>query len=231
MQILESTFKSPGGCVRSHSEKIDRELGFNINTIEENLRRAAIEMDPEGSVNSWGKSMHEAQSWIGLCPQTLLTPYDELDRMCDLIDLPDGAHVVDLGAAYGRMGIVLNQRFPDAHFTGIEIVQERVEEGNRIYVEQGCQNARLIHHDMFAGNFQLPLADCYLIYDYGALDHIRWTMGQLENLANVHRFQLIARGETIRSLIQYAHPWLSDVGDTKHEKNFSVYANYVSNLT
>ncbi|MFP5459579.1 MAG: class I SAM-dependent methyltransferase [Bacteriovoracia bacterium] len=211
-----------------HSAQVDAELGFSINDIENRLHRAAFELDPEGHVGTWGKKMHAAQTWVGLAPQTLLTPYDELSRMCDLLHLPEGAHVADLGAAYGRMGFVLHKRFPGAHFTGIEIVEERVNEGNRLFALHGCKNARLIQHDMFAKDFQLPLADCYLIYDYGAIDHLRWTMGQLQNLATVHRFQVIARGETIRSLIQYAHPWLADVAVVKHEKNFSVYANYVS---
>lgn len=224
----ENYFRALAMPPREHAHKIDRELGFAIDEIEHRLHCQAFEMDPSGHVGTWGKRMHEAQTWVGLEPQTLLTPYDELSRMCDLIDLPEGAHVADLGAAYGRMGFVLHKRFPEAHFTGIEIVQERVEEGNRLFAIHGCQNARLIQHDMFASDFQLPLADCYLIYDYGALDHLRWTVGQLQNLASIHRFQVIARGETIRSLIQYAHPWLSDVGEVKHEKNFSVYANYLS---
>lgn len=212
---------------RVHAEAVDIELGFEINAIEHKLHEAAYMRDPKGDVGTWGKMVHSAQTWIGLQPQTLLTPYDELSTMCDLIDLPAESHVVDLGAAYGRMGFVLHHRYPDAHFTGVEIVSERVEEGNRLFAKHGCQNARLLCKDMFAADFQLPLADCYLIYDYGAIDHLRWTMGQLQNLADVHKFQVIARGETIRSLINYAHPWLADVGETKHEKNFSVFANYI----
>jgi hypothetical protein len=221
------TFRDQLANPKLHAYEVDQRLGFTIDRIEFQLRAKAYELDPEGDVNSWGKLLHEAQSWIGLDPQTLLTPYDELSRMCDLIDTRDNIHFVDLGAAYGRMGFVLKARYPNSSFTGVEIVQERVDEGNRVFALHDCQNARLIQQDMFHESFQLPLGDCYMIYDYGVLDHLRWTMGQLENLADVHRFQVIARGDTIRSLIQYAHPWLTRIGDVKHEENFSVYTPYL----
>lgn len=210
----------------THAARVDAELGFGIDDIELRLHRQAFALDPAGDVGTWGPQMHAAQTWVGLAPQTLLTPYDELSRMCDLLHLPDGAHVVDLGAAYGRLGFVLHQRYPAAHFTGVEILPERVDEGNRLFALHGCRNARLIRHDMFAPDFQLPLADCYLIYDYGVLEHLRWTMAQLQNLATVHRFQVIARGDTIRALIRAAHPWLTASAEARHETNFSVYASF-----
>lgn len=207
--------------------QVDQTLGFRINEIEQNLLEAAFKRDPEGDVSSWGKMVHDAQSWIGLHPQTLLTPYHELQRMCELIDRPDTAHFVDLGAGYGRMGLVLSQLYPEATFTGVEVVQERVEEGNRVFDYYGCKNSRLIHQNLFDDNFQLPIGDCYLIYDYGTLDHIRWTMGQLQNLADIHRFQVIARGKGIQSLIIAAHPWLFAKEGMPQEENFTVYKTYL----
>ncbi len=210
---------------QAHSHDIDVGLGFGIIDIELDLVARAQRLDPKGSVTSWGKMLHAgAQTWIGLSPHALLTPYGELDRMCELVGPKPEGQWVDLGAGYGRLAFVLNSHSPTTHFTGIECVSERVDEGNRIFMKNGLTRARLVKQDLFQDNFQLPLADCYLIYDYGSMDHLRWTMGQLQNLATVHRFHVVARGGTIRSLISYAHPWLLE---RAVEERFSVYANHV----
>lgn len=207
---------------------MDKRLGYNVWSIEGELLERAQDLDPQGDMGTWGRLLHDgSQTWVGLSPHTLQTPYDELERMCEIIQPGEGTHVVDLGAGYGRMGHVLRAWSPGSHFTGVECVKVRVDEGNRSFDAHGCHQARLILQDMSAENFTLPMADCYMIYDYGRIDHIRWTMGQLQNLAGIHRFKVIARGKAIRSLIQYAHPWLYSAATPIHEDNFSVYGNYI----
>lgn len=213
--------------IQAHSDYIDQQLGLDVPQIELALLERAIKLDPEGSMQTWGRMLHDgAQTWVGLSPHTLLTPYDELSRMCEKLEIGENGHLVDLGAGYGRMGFVLNEFRPSAYFTGIECVPERVNEGNRIFARHDLSRARLIEDNLFREDFTLPLGDAYLIYDYGNIEHIRWTMGQLQNLAGIHRFQVVARGDGIRSLIQYAHPWLADMGSPYHDENFSVYSNY-----
>ena len=205
----------------------DGALGFEVERIERALLQRARREAPGGDVTSWGKRLHNAQSWVGLAYETLQTPYAELLRMCDLLLIPPNGHFIDLGAAYGRMGVVLRDRFPGARFTGFEIVPERVEEGNRVLSQLGCRAATLVQQDLTAEGFRPPVGDAYLIYDYGTLDHLRHTMEQLAEHSTRQRFQVIARGETIRALIQHGHPWLWDVGPVQHEEKFSVYANYL----
>ena len=41
--------------------------------------------------------------------------------------------VVDLGAGYGRMGLVIAKHYPTLSFWGVEYVAERVAEGNRVF--------------------------------------------------------------------------------------------------
>ena len=69
MQIFDnpSLFQSliPDDCQRT-----DEFLGLEINRIELGLLGEAQMLLPEGNVSSWGKSLHEAQSWVGLHPQT-----------------------------------------------------------------------------------------------------------------------------------------------------------------
>ena len=218
-----SFFKSltPEDC-----EKTDLLLGLEVNRIELHLLSLAKNNLPEGNISNWGKSLHDAQSWVGLHPQTLLTPYQELLWMCECVKDTKG-HVVDLGAGYGRLGLVMQQCLPDAFYTGVEIVNERVEEGNRIFNLLGCEKARLISADLASDRYELPMGDCYFIYDYGTLDHIRWTMGQLQNLSDIHRFQIVARGKGIRSLIDAAHPWLHKV-EHQFEQYFSLYRTHLT---
>lgn len=213
--------------IYAHSDSLDREFGLDVVSIEQTLFQRAQDLDPNGSLQTWGRSLHGgSQTWVGLLHHTLLTPWHELDQMLDILGPGPNHHFVDLGAGYGRMGLLLHQRLPAAYFTGIELVGERVEEGNRAFVRHDCGRARLVQGDLFDPRFTLPLGDTYMIYDYGNIEHIRWTMGQLQNLATIHRFKVVARGKGVRSLIQYAHPWLSDMGDPVHEEHFSVYSNY-----
>jgi hypothetical protein len=194
---------------RSHSQALDHRLGFEIERIENALLARARDVNPEGSHTSWGASIHQGkQTWVGLSHQTLQTPYSELKRMCEHLQLSSGL-MVDLGAGYGRMGLVLQGLYPEMKFLGYEYVGERVREGNRIFEKYSCPNACLVEQDLTDPEFKLPEADYYLIYDYGTVAHIRHTLKQLEVLADRKKFKLIARGKGTRSLIEYEHPWLT----------------------
>jgi glycine cleavage system protein P-like pyridoxal-binding family len=107
-------------------------------------------------------------------------------------------------------------------------VPQRVDEGNRLLNRHHCDNARLIQQDLSNKAQTLPLGDCYFIYDYGTLEHIRWTMAQLQNLSEIHRFQVMARGQGIRSLIDMAHPWLHKNVDNPHREYFEVYNTHLT---
>jgi len=231
MQISYASSDHTSVGVESHTTAIDQRLGFRIADIEQDLYERAHGLDPAGNMQTWGRQMHGgSQTWVGLESHALLTPYDELNRMCQQLAIGENGHIVDLGAGYGRMAFVLNHYQPSAYFTGVELVPERVSEGNRLFGKYGLRRAQLVEDNLFRPDFTLPLADAYLIYDYGNIEHIRWTMGQLQHLAGVHRFKVIARGKGVRTLIQYAHPWLTVLGVPYHEENFSIYSTYDDGL-
>jgi hypothetical protein len=209
---------------RTHSAELDRLFGFRVKEIEQGLLDAALKLNPSGNVQTLGHSLHKGnQTWIGLDYQTLQTPYSELKQMLSLLKTSP-LHVVDLGAGYGRMALVLQQTFPDCHFTGFELVKERVLEGQRIFYNYELPNAKLFQVDLMDEKFRLPLADIYFLYDFGKIHHIRHILNQFKNLADHHTFKLIARGNGSRSLIDHEHPWLSQVYPVIHEKNFSIYS-------
>lgn len=212
--------------IQDHSEYVDKILGFKVDEIETKLKSMAQILNPEGCTASWGKMMHEgSQSWVGLNPRQLLTPYNELSEMCEIIRPMSGSTLVDLGAGYARMGYVLNSFSAECNFIGYEIVKERVDESLRLIHQDKLDHAQMYTEDLSSEDFQIPVADFYLIYDYGTVEHIRKTLEELQQIAFHHPIKVIGRGK-IRHYIQTEHPWLSQVYDAHHELTFSVYSSF-----
>lgn len=227
-KLSPELFSSPADdyeTARKHAEHLDEVLGFNIPTIENILLTRARELNPAGSLKTWGQGLHAGnQTWVGLSHQTLQTPYHELKRICELLHPPPGSTLVDLGAGYGRLGLILSVLYPEVNFIGIEYVKERVLEGQRVLNKHNCSNALLIQQDLTHKDFILPSAEYYFLYDYGILAHIRKTLNQIEAVAGHQHFRLVARGQGTRSLIQYEHPWLSQVYPAIHDEHFSIFS-------
>lgn len=194
---------------QKHAEEIDNILGFNVLDIESKLVR-----------DEYGE--HEA--WIGLSPRQLQTPYDELLFMTQFLQLRENEHVVDLGAGYGRLGMVLHQQSPEVQFTGYELVNERVENGNSIYEKFGITQAKLYQQDLLADDFHLSEGDVFFLYDYAQKEHLKHTLDQIERYSFEHDFRLVARGRGVRSLIQHHYPRLCHAVDPTHFETFSVYS-------
>jgi hypothetical protein len=210
---------------RNHSEIIDKFIGFNIAEIENNLFLQARAKTPQGNLQTWGASIHKGnQTWVGLWHQTLQTPYSELKEICDLLNPTTGSLLLDLGAGYGRLGIVLHALYPGSKFKGYEYVAERVEEGAKILNDLKCTHAELIQVDLTLEDFSLPEADFYFIYDYGTIKHIRQTLKQIELMAGRKKFKVIARGKGVISIIENEHPWLSKVFPVLRQENFNIYS-------
>lgn len=206
------------------SGELDDYFGYDINQIENDLLETARALRPQGTMNNFGEALHQGhQTWVGLDPQTLNTPYSELVRLCDLLSPVADETLIDLGAGYGRMGLVLNLLHPGTNFIGYELVQERVEEGNRILSHHNCSAAELICQDLTDPEFVLPDAQYFFLYDYGKVPHIRNTLKQIEEKADAQSFKVIARGKGSRSLIEHEHPWLCEINPVHHEENFSIY--------
>lgn len=147
------------------SAATDLLLGFRTHEIEKSLYEKARLKRPEGSHKTWGHYLHEGnQTWVGLDPETLQTPYLELKEMCELLKPKTNSTLVDLGAGYGRLGLVLEALYPTTSFCGYEYVSERVEEGKRIFKALNLAKAELHVQDLTADFFCLPPADYYFHY-------------------------------------------------------------------
>jgi hypothetical protein len=209
---------------RQHAHLVDKILGFRVKYIEEMLVAEARGFEPEGSHETWGPGMHNGvQTWVGLELQTLQTPYSEIFRILQLLKIKPYQHIIDLGAAYGRMGIVMGGLYIKNQFTGFEYVRARVDEGNRIYKELGFSRVQLHTQDLFARDFELPEADVYFIYDYGQVEHIDHTLKQIEQVAHKRPVKIVVRGKFTRRIIADRHPWMELKYEGKLEELFSIY--------
>ncbi len=77
--------------IQFHSAKLDEALGVPVKEMEKSLRDKARRLQPEGTVESWSKSLHNgACTWVGLNPAQLQTPYAELLEILDELELAPG---------------------------------------------------------------------------------------------------------------------------------------------
>lgn len=213
---------------RQHALMVDKILQVRVKYIEEMLVAEARGFEPDGSHESWGPKLHSGvQTWVGLEHQTLQTPYSEIYRILQLLKLKPYQHVVDLGAAYGRMGIVIGGLFLKTIFTGFEYVKARVDEGNRVYKELGLK-AQLQTQNLFASDFELPEADVYFIYDYGQVEHIDHTLKQIRLMSSKRPVKVVVRGKFTKRIIAEHHPWMELMYEGKLEELFSIYSAYES---
>lgn len=204
------------------STEIDALLGFRVEEIEESLLKRALSLDPSGNHHTWGSRIHAGnQTWVGLHPESIQTPYAELFRILSRLNPDRGSKVVDFGAGYGRLGILLDRVYPGVIFHGIEFVPERVEEGKRVYRLHGMNPDNLSQGDLTAEDFFPEIADHYFIYDFGKIPHIRKLLNQLSQIADRKKFTITGRGKGIRSLISHEFPWLTSFYE---DENFSIYS-------
>ena len=196
---------------RRHAVAVDAWLGLSVEAVEKTL--------PPDLSRRTGQ-----QLWQQIPAQRMLTPYVELRAILEVLALPDGATLVDLGAAYGRLGVVAALHFPTLACVGYEYVLERVLEGRRALSRVGGR-ATLERADLSARVFKPPEADAYFIFDYGTREAIEKTLEDLRAIARRRAIAVVGRGRAIRDAVEHRERWLTDVVAPRHFLNFSIYRN------
>jgi hypothetical protein len=196
------------------SELIDGKLGYQMSQVEELISNGKCEFD-----------IREKQLWIGLDIQSLQTPYSEIIEMIDLLKPKRGDFWVDLGAGYGRMGVVLSLICDEVQFYGYELEKLRVEEADRIYSLLNLQNAQMYCVDVAAADFELPDADLFFAYDFGSKADVDIVLEKLKEKSKYRSINVIARGRDIKNWIMMEHPWLSEVNSPIHRENWSLFVS------
>jgi hypothetical protein len=200
-------------AAKKHSESLDLALGFRCAQIEDKLFEE----------NQSGLFSTPRQFWYGLDIQSMQTPYSEIFEMLSRLSPQAGETWLDLGAAYGRIGISIGFLRGDLNFLGYEFVAARVIEGNRVYKAWNLKNVQLKQVDLAAAEFNLDAADVYFIYDFGSKDDIYIVLEKMRIIAQKRPIQVIARGRGIRNWIFMDFPWLYDVHPPEHFANWTLF--------
>ncbi len=195
-----------------HAQQIDELLGFNCQPIEADLIQ-----------NPVPTAERSQQLWIGLDLQSLQTPYSELVQIIEVVSASPKYLWIDLGAGYGRMGIVLGFLNSEANFKGYEYVQERVVESIRIFRKWNLKNAFMTHADVADPNFEIEAAELYFIYDFGSRADIYHVLEKLRLIAKTKPIRVIARGRGIKNWLLIDFPWLSQMKAPIHFETFSLF--------
>lgn len=191
------------------AEKLDGLFGFELEQIESDLTRSQQE---EGR-----------QFWIGLDVQSLQTPYSEIAQIIEQLN-PQASQVwMDLGAAYGRLGLVLGLQRPEVRFLGYEFVQERVIEGNRIRAKWQIQNGDLIQADLVRDEIFFVQGDVFFLYDFGSRKDVYQVLQKLQSVAAQKPICVVARGRGVKNWIMLDFPWLAEVNSSLHFENWSAF--------
>lgn len=212
---------------RAHSKELDKCFGLRIPKIEMNLVK---EYRPYFMTeDSSNKKQHfkGTETWIGLHPQVLQTPYSEICEFFHMLAEFDIKKVVDLGAGYGRIGIVANAFYSEVDFTGYEILNERLDEANRIFDLLDLNNCKMVNENILEEGFELPEADLYFIYDFSNPLDLRVILKKLSAQFSQRDFFFVAKGEGIRSLIQNKYPEFFAVNGVIHNEHWSLYSSFV----
>jgi hypothetical protein len=192
---------------------MDRILGFESKQIEDKLY----------DKGSMGPTEAPQELWYGLDIQSLQTPYSEILDMIDYLDPSPGDKWVDLGAGYGRMGVVLGFLRPMVRFSGFEFVPERANEGNRIFNKWKLGMSQITQANIANYDFEIPEADLYFIYDFGSKYDVYKVLFKIKNLAKSKSVRVIARGRGIRNWISMDFPWLSEINQPYHTPTWSAF--------
>ena len=161
------------------------------------------------------------QTWIGLHPQALQTPYCDIYKALSMLKKFEIKKIIDIGSGYGRVGHVMNSLFPKASFVGYEVLEQRQREGNRIFELHQLLNCKIELKNVLEEQFELPKADIYFIYDFSEMKDLSQILTELSSRLINQSFFLIVKGERINYLLanKFKEFWLSSgylqAGDLK----------------
>ena len=185
-----------------HSKNLDKKFGYKIPKIEAKLLQKYKAYDNYSNEINRKNHYDDSQTWIGLHPNALQTPYNDIFETLEILKKQKISNVVDIGCAYGRVGIVSNHIFPDAKFTGFEIVKNRANEANRIFEKFGLENCNVVTANILDDEFILPEADIYFIYDFSEIDDIKKVLLLILNKMKSKKFFLVVRGDRVNTVFK-----------------------------
>ena len=218
-----------GRCPRHYSKKLDRILGFDIPKLEQKLLQRYRAYYKKTDISNNKKHFENTQAWIGLHPQVLQTPYSEIYHFLSLLQKFKPQKIVDFGAGYGRVGIVMNALYPQASFIGYEIVDIRIKEARRMFKLCGLDNCEIIKQNILDESFVIPSASIYCIYDFSFPEDLEIILKKLSALILTERFFIVAKGDSVQTIIKSKFPEFYANKRFAHGKQWSIFSSFKNN--
>jgi len=114
--------------------------------------------------------------------------------------LPQGAHVMDLGSGYGRLGLMTALWREDLLFTGYEFVAHRVEVAEAAARRAGLsERVRFVAQDLGDPAFEIPIADAYYMYDPFCAETYERVLRRIQQIGETRPLAIVTKGN--------AGPW------------------------
>ncbi|MGI4992084.1 hypothetical protein ACRXCV_05615 [Halobacteriovorax sp. GFR7] len=232
--LLKDLIKNPRTYIRSndlhprvHAKNLDSKLGFRISKIEGKLLQKYKAYYKQNDGNKRKQHYQGTQTWIGLHPQALQTPYNDIFEALYLLKEYDIERIVDIGAGYGRVGIVMNSVFPEARFIGYEILKQRESEGNRLFEKLDLINCEILLEDVLDEEFSLPKAQVYFIYDFSEIEDISKILDELVSRINEYSFFLITKGDRTDFLLERKYKQFWKANGVLSSGELKIYSSNV----
>lgn len=218
--IIYELMTSPASYeeAKRQAEKLDQIFGFKFDSIEKNLLLKKEEFEKS-------ETYQDRQFWIGLDIQSLQTPYSEIVDMVHKLNPKAGDVWIDLGAGYGRVGLILGLLCSDVEFYGYEFITERVDEGNRVRDNWQIKNGSLLQADLIQDQIDFSKGNVFFLYDFGSRSDVYQMLDKLKNVAAQKPIQVIARGRGVKNWILMDFPWLSQVNPPQHFDTWSLFCS------
>lgn len=210
---------------RKHSKLLDKKFGYRINKVENKLSQKYREYDLNERPDQKKKHFPGCEAWIGLDPGALQTPYSEIYRAFSFLKDQKVERIVDIGAGYGRVAFVMNAIFKDCEFIGYEIVKKRQVEGQRVFDHMLFDKSSLVNENVLTGEFELPEADVYFIYDFSESGDLDMILKHLDKMRERREFFLIAKGTRLASLMATKYTSYKKELEIKSQTDLTVYSS------
>ncbi|MDH5582184.1 MAG: hypothetical protein OEY33_09795 [Bdellovibrionales bacterium] len=185
-----------------HAKKLDKLIGYRIAKIEVKLLQKYKAYYKEAGETNRKTYFEGTQTWFGLHPQVLQTPYNDIYEALSSLKDQQISRVVDIGSAYGRVGLITKNIFPKASFIGFEIVKKRADEANRVFGKYNLINCEVVNKNILSDDFILPEADVYFIYDFSDREDIKKAIMLICKRMKSKKFFLFARGDSVESILK-----------------------------
>lgn len=121
--------------------------------------------------------------------------YSNILLALDKLDLTTNSLMIDLGAGFGRVGLVSALLNPDIEFIGYEFVPHRVEVANQSSELFELEDILTFKtQDLSSPSFRIPDGDIFYLYDPFTDDTYLHIMDQIDKIADRKDIQIVTKG-------------------------------------